>query len=299
VAKFRQLQLKVESIKSTTKITRAMELVAASRIAKAQVRLAAARPYANVIHQAIQELAGVNEVAAEFPLLKARSEIRTVGLLVITSDRGLAGAYNSSIQRLATAELRAAHATGQATRVHVTGKKGIGFFRFGGVEVASSKQGISDQPRYENAEEIGDLLVEEFTNETVDEVRIVYTAFESAGRQVPKVQRILPLSRDEIVDAPKGQSAPTALYEFDPDPGSILSLLLPRYVNGVIYGAMLDAAASEHASRRRAMKAATENGQELAKTYTRIANRERQAEITGEIMEVVSGAEALKEDEPV
>lgn len=299
MAKFRQLQKKVESIKSTTKITRAMELVAASRIVKAQTRLAAARPYANVIHQAIQELAGVSEVASEFPLLKTREQIRTVGLLVITADRGLAGAYNSSILRLATGELRAAKEAGQAARVHVTGKKGIGFFRFGGIEVASARQGISDQPRYEDAETIGDALVKEFTDEVVDEVRIIYTAFESAGRQTPKVQRILPLSRDDIVDAPKAAGAPQALYEFDPDPASILSLLLPRYVNGVIYGAMLDAAASEHAARRRAMKAATENGQELAKTYTRIANRERQAEITGEIMEVVGGAEALKQDEPV
>lgn len=291
MAKFRQLQKKITSIKSTVKITRAMELVAASRIAKAQVRLSAAKPYATIIHEAIGELAGAGEVANEFPLLKQRPSVRTVGLLVITSDRGLAGAYNSSVLRLATQQLRGIQGSGQSPRVHASGKKGIGYFRFGGVEMASQRIGVSDQPTYEHAEAIGDRLVNEFETEQVDEVRIVYTAFESAGRQVPTVKTILPIAREDI----EAEKTVQSLYEFDPDPAAILSLLLPRYVNTVIYGAMLDAAASEHASRRRAMKSATENGEDLAKLYTRVANRERQAEITGEIMEVIGGAEALKD----
>lgn len=293
MAKFRQLQKKITSIKSTVKITRAMELVAASRIAKAQVRLHAAKPYATIIHEAIGELAGAGEVANEFPLLKSRPAVRTVGLLVITSDRGLAGAYNSSVQRLATQQLRGIQADGKQVRVHASGKKGIGYFKFGGVEMASQRIGVSDQPTYENAEAIGDLLVNEFESEQVDEVRLVYTVFESAGRQVPTVKTILPIAKEDIAAEGEAQS----LYEFDPSPAAILSLLLPRYVNTVIYGAMLDAAASEHASRRRAMKSATENGEDLAKLYTRVANRERQAEITGEIMEVIGGAEALKDND--
>ncbi|MFP5225582.1 MAG: F0F1 ATP synthase subunit gamma [Actinomycetota bacterium] len=293
MAKFRQLQKKISSIKSTVKITRAMELVAASRIAKAQLRLSAAKPYATVIHEAIGELAGASEVAAEFPLLKPRASVKTVGLLVITSDRGLAGAYNSSVLRLATQQLRGIADAGQTARVHASGKKGIGFFKFGSIEMASTRTGVSDQPSYEDAETIGELLVHEFESEQVDEVRLVYTAFESAGRQVPTVKTILPIARDDIESENQAQS----LYEFDPSPAEILSLLLPRYINTVIYGAMLDSAASEHASRRRAMKSATENGEDLAKLYTRIANRERQAEITGEIMEVVGGAEALKDDD--
>ena len=295
-AKYRQIQKKIESIRSTIKITRAMELVAASRIVKAQNRLHQARPYAQRIQDAIRELAGVAEVASEFPLLKPREEIRSVGIVVITSDRGLAGSYNSNVIRLGVNLMREARAAGQSTRLFVIGKKGLSFFRFSNYDIAASWQGISDTPRFENAEELGEILVKEFIDGDVDEVKIAFTDFQSAGRQVPVLNTILPIRREDVEP---DKTKITPLYEFEPEPAAILSLLLPRYVNTVIFASMLESSASEHAARRRAMKAATENGEELAKVYTRVANRERQAEITNEIMEVVGGAEALREKEDV
>jgi F-type H+-transporting ATPase subunit gamma len=293
-AKYRQWQRRIGSIQSTIKITRAMELVAASRIVKAQNRLHQARPYAMRIQQAIRELAGITEVEHEFPLLKPRDEIRSTGLLVITSDRGLAGAYNSNVIRVGTGILRDAEKAGRQTRLHVIGRKGLGYFRFRGYQMASQTTGISDTPQFADAEALGDRLVKEFIDGEVDEVRIAYTDFRTAGSQVATSTRILPVSREEVAET-KGEISP--LYEFEPEPAEILSLLLPRYVNTVIFACLLESSASEHAARRRAMKAATDSGEELVKVYTRIANRERQAEITSEIMEVVGGAEALRSGE--
>jgi F-type H+-transporting ATPase subunit gamma len=291
-AKYRQWQRRIGSIQSTIKITRAMELVAASRIVKAQHRLIQARPYAQRIQQAIRELAGITEVENEFPLLKPREEIRSSGLVIITSDRGLAGAYNSNVIRVGVGLLRDAEQAGRSRRLHVIGRKGLSYFRFRGYELASQTTGISDTPQFEDAESIGARLVNEFIAGEVDEVRIAYTDFRSAGSQVATSTRILPISREEVAET-KGEINP--LYEFEPEPAEILSLLLPRYVNTVIFACLLESSASEHAARRRAMKAATDSGEDLIKVYTRIANRERQAEITSEIMEVVGGAEALRE----
>jgi len=293
-AKYRQWQRRIGSIQSTIKITRAMELVAASRIVKAQNRLVQARPYAERIQQAIRELAGLTEVATEFPLLKPREEIRSTGLLVITSDRGLAGAYNSNVIRVGAGIMRDADKAGRARKLHVVGRKGLGYFRFRGYEMASQTTGISDAPKFSDAEALGDRLVNEFIDGEVDEVRIAYTDFRSAGSQVATSMRILPISRGEVSPV-KGEINP--LYDFEPEPSVLLGLLLPRYVNTVIFACLLESSASEHAARRRAMKAATDSGEELIKVYTRIANRERQAEITSEIMEVVGGAEALREGE--
>jgi len=292
-AKYRQVQKRIDSIRSTTKITRAMELVAASRIVKATTRLSQARPYALRIEQAIRDLAGVTEVTHEFPLLKPRDPIRTTGILVITSDRGLAGAYNANVMKLAVAHVRKAKQAGRDTRIHVVGKKGQAFFRFSNYEIASSTLGISDTPQFADAEKLGTMLVEEFVAETLDEVIVAYTDFRSAGSQVAATTRILPIAREEVAHA---EAHITPLYEFEPEPGELLGLLLPRYINTVVFAALLESAASEHAARRRAMKAATENGEELVKVLTRVANRERQAEITGEIMEVIGGAEALREE---
>ena len=293
-AKYRQWQRRIGSIQSTIKITRAMELVAASRIVKAQNRLVQARPYAERIQQAIRELAGITEVEHEFPLLKPREEIRSTGLLVITSDRGLAGAYNSNVIRVGVGILRDSEKAGRDRRLHTVGRKGLAYFRFRGYQMASQTTGISDTPKFSDAETLGERLVKEFVDGEVDEVRIAYTDYRSAGSQVATSTRILPISREEVA-ATKGEINP--LYEFEPEPAEILSLLLPRYVNTVIFACMLESSASEHAARRRAMKAATDSGEELIKVYTRIANSERQAEITSEIMEVVGGAEALRDRE--
>lgn len=291
-AKFRQWQRRIGSIQSTIKITRAMELVAASRIVKAQNRLIQARPYAERIQQAIRELAGITEVEHEFPLLKPRDEIRSSGIVVITSDRGLAGAYNSNVIRVGVNLIREAEKAGRTTRLHVVGKKGLSYFRFRGYDIASQTLGVSDTPKFSDAEALGVRLVKEFIDGGVDEVRLAYTDFRSAGSQVATSTRVLPISKEEVAET-KGEINP--LYEFEPEPAEILSLLLPRYVNTVIFACLLESSASEHAARRRAMKAATDSGQDLIKYYTRIANRERQAEITSEIMEVVGGAEALRE----
>lgn len=293
-AKFRQMQKRIDSIRSTTKITRAMELVAASRIVKAQHRLVQARPYSRRIQQAIRELAGVSEIAHEFPLLRPREEIKTTGVVVITSDRGLAGSYNSNVIRIGVNLMRDAKLAGRDVRLHVVGKKGLGFYRFSNYPIASSTIGVSDTPPFEAAEALGDRLVEEFVSGAVDEVRIAYTDFRSAGSQTATSLQILPIAKEDVAPEP---GTITPLYEFEPEPSALLSLLLPRYVNTVIFACLLESAASEHAARRRAMKAATENGEDLIKVYTRIANRERQAEITSEIMEVVGGAEALRSKE--
>lgn len=292
MAKFRQIQRRIGKLQSTIKITRAMELVAASRIVKAQTRLSQARPYARMIQDAIRELAGVSEVAAEFPLLKPRDEIKTLGLVVVTSDRGLAGAYNTGVIKLAVAQIREARQQGKDVNLHVIGRKGISFFKFSAFEFASQWQGISDKPTFEDAEALGDRLVADFIAGDMDEVRICFTDFVSSGRQVPTTNTILPVRREDVMPTEK---TITPLYEFEPEPSAILSLLLPRYVNTVIFAALLESSASEHAARRRAMKAATENGEELVKVYTRVANRARQAEITNQILEVIGGAEALRD----
>lgn len=294
--KFLQIKTRIGKLHSTIKITRAMELVATSRIAKAQTRLNQARPYAKRIQEAIGELAGVSEVATEFPLLKPREQIKAVAIVVITSDRGLAGSYNSNVIKLAVNMIRQAREAGQEPRLYVVGKKGLSFFRFSRIPIANEWQGISDQPRFDNAEAIGKILVEDFISGTIDEVKIAFTDFVSVGRQVPTINTILPIGKD-VLEKEAGHITP--LYDFEPEPGAILKLLLPRYLNTVLFAALLESSASEHAARRRAMKAATENGEELVKLYTRIANRERQAEITGEILEVVGGAEALRDKEPV
>jgi len=295
-AKFRQTQKRIGGVRNTIKITRAMELVAASRIVRAQQRLVRATPYATRIQQAIRELAGIAEVVHEFPLLKPRDEIRTTGVLVITSDRGLAGAYNSNVIKVGVDLVRQARRGGRDVRLHVVGKKGLAFFRFSNYEIASSTLGISDTPRFEDAEVLGDRLSGEFIDGTLDEVKIAYTDFRSAGSQVATWTQILPI-RSEDVEPAQGEITP--LFDFEPEPAEILSLLLPRYINTVIFATLLESSASEHAARRRAMKAATENGEELVKLLTRIANRERQAEITNEILEVVGGAEALREKSAV
>src|SRR5437867_2594544 len=211
-AKYRQWQRRIGSSQSTIKITRAMELVAAARIVKAQNRLIQARPYAERIQQAIRELAGITEVENEFPLLKPREQIRSTGVLTITSDRGLAGAYNSNVIRVGVGLIRDAERAGRATRLHVVGRKGLSYFRFRGYPLASQTTGVSDAPRFQDAEALGERLVKEFVDGEVDEVRIAYTDFRSAGSQVATSTRILPIAREEVAPE-KGEINP--LYEFE------------------------------------------------------------------------------------
>lgn len=290
-ARLRQARRRIRSVQSTMKITRAMELIAASRIIKAQQRVEAARPYAERIQAAIRELSGITEVMTQFPLLAEREEVRCVGVLVVTSDRGLAGGYNSNVIRVAERLIREAQQGGRDYRLHLVGKKGISYFRFRGYNIASQVQGVSDTPRYEDAEAIGRRLIDEFTSGETDQVIVAYTDFKSVAVQRSTSTSVLPITKEEV-QREEGVIPP--LYEFEPEPAQILELLLPRYVITIVYAAMLESSASEHASRRRAMKTATENAHELLGLLTRIANRERQAEITTEIMDIVGGAEALR-----
>ncbi len=290
-AKLRQTRRRIRSVQSTMKITRAMELIAASRIVRAQQRVQAARPYAQRIQSALRELSGIPEAATQFPLLAARDPIRGEGVLVVTSDRGLAGGYNSNVIRVAERMIKQAESAGHTTRLHLVGKKGLSYFRFRGYEIASSVQGVSDTPRYEAAEEIGRRLIDEFVAGETDRVVVAYTDFKSAGVQRATATQILPITKEEMV---RQEGVIPPLYEFEPEPGAILELLLPRYVITVVYAALLESSASEHAARRRAMKTATENAQDLLGDLTRVANQARQAEITTEIMDIVGGAEALR-----
>jgi F-type H+-transporting ATPase subunit gamma len=288
----RVLRRRIKSVQSTKKITRAMELIAATRVAKAQARVQAARPYAEQITSVIQHMAEAGGVA-DHPLLRPATEVKKVGLVVITGDRGLAGAYNTNVIRAAERELQARRTEGQDYSLVLCGKKGVGYFKFRGYRIDAEFTGMSDTPTYEDARQVADKVSELFESGEVQEVLLVYTRFLSVGTQRVTVRQFMPLTGVGVEEAEPSAGA-TADYEFEPDPGSILSRLLPRYVEARLFAAMLDAAASEHAARQRAMKSATDNADELITKLSRVMNRARQDAITTEIMEIVGGAEALR-----
>jgi len=293
--KLREVRRRIKSVKNTQKITRAMELIAASRIVKAQARSAAARPYSEAISRIVADVMAAGGGGAE--LLVQRETESTVGVLTVTADRGLAGAYSSNVIRLVEAERRTAAAAGRGTEVYLYGRKSLSYFRYRKVEPAGSWIGVSDTPPYTVAKEIGQQLTADYLAGKVDRVLIAYTEYRSVVSQRPIVVQLLPVLAPESAE-PTDAAAPavSAEIEFEPDADAILASLLPRYVESRVFAALLDAAASEHAARRRAMKAATDNADELIKILTRDANRARQAEITTEISEIVGGAEALAAD---
>jgi F-type H+-transporting ATPase subunit gamma len=287
----RALKRRIKSVQSTKKITRAMELIAASRIVKAQQRVAAARPYAEGITEVVRNLSAAG-AGGDDPLLTPRQTVSTVGVVVITADRGLAGGYNSAVIRLAEGVVRQAQGEGHGYQLFVCGKKGVSYFRYRDYDITESFTGFSEQPSYEDARGVAAAVMERFEAGEVDRVELAYTQFLSMGTQKAQVRRFVPLD----VDTAKAEtSGHTADYEYEPGPGEILARLLPRYVEARLYAAMLDAAASELASRQRAMKSATDNAGELIKRYERQMNRARQDSITTEIIEIASGAEALSE----
>jgi F-type H+-transporting ATPase subunit gamma len=272
------------------KITRAMELIASSRIVKAQARVEASRPYANQLTSAMEDLAG-RSGSISHPLLEEREEPAKAGVLVVTSDRGLAGSYNSNVLKIAEQTIADVRGRGLEPVVYVIGKKGVGYFRFRGVPMRNTWQGFSEVPPYEKAQEIGRALIEDFAAHEIDELFAAYTDFRSAFTLRATRKRFLPIAREEVSGTGAGTVA--AEYLFEPEPAQILDHLLPQYVITKVYAAMLESAASENAARRRAMKAATENAEDIIKILTRQANRARQDEITTEISEIVGGAEAL------
>lgn len=285
----RVIKRRISSVKSTQKITRAMELIASSRIIKAQQRVSAARPYAEEMRRLMGTVAK-KAGNIDHPLLKERDEIRRVGTVVITADRGLAGAYNSNVIRLAERDLQA---HGKEYMLFLAGKKAVNYFKFRDYDCEHSWTGMSDRPKIEDAREVARAAAEAFSKGEVDEVRLVYTRYESAMTQRPVKVQLLPLPKDEFTSEEEPSRGPQPSYVFEPEPEEILDALLPRYLEGTVLQGMLEASASEHAARRRAMKAATDNAEELIDNLTRVYNQARQAEITTEIMEVVGGAEAL------
>ena len=292
--KLREVRRRIRSVKSTQKITRAMELIAASRIVKAQARSEAARPYAEEIARVVADLMDAGGGGAE--LLSTRESIGSVGVLAVTADRGLAGAYNTNVLKLAESVRRDAAAAGQQSEVYAYGRKSLAFFRYRQVELSGTWTGVSDTPPYTVAKEIGQQLTADYLAGKVDRVVIAYTEYVNVVTQRPQVVQLLPVVPPERAED-REPGGVHAVIEFEPNADAILDSLLPRYVESRVFACLLDAAASEHAARRRAMKAATDNADELIKILTRDANRARQAEITTEISEIVGGAEALAEND--
>jgi F-type H+-transporting ATPase subunit gamma len=288
----RALRRRIRSVQSTKKITRAMELIAASRILRAQQRVAAARPYIDQLTEVIRNLskggAGLNQ-----GLLAARPEVANVGFVVITADRGLCGGYNANVERATERAVARERASGRGYRIFVAGKKGQTFFRYRNYEVVGSYTGFSEQPTYENARQIATEVMEHFDSGDIDQVQLIYTQFLSVGSQRVMERRFVPMDATALGESAAADGEATTSYEFEPEPDSILTQLLPRYVEGRLFAALLDAAASEQAARQRAMKAATDNANELTKTLERVANRARQDSITTEITEIVGGAEGM------
>ncbi len=292
----RILRRRIKSVESTKKITRAMELIAATRVLKAQERANAARPYSEEITSVIGDLIRAG-AAKDHPLLRDNADADTRAVICITSDRGLCGAYNSTMMRMAERQIEAIRAEGHKFALIIGGKKAQSYFRFRNIRVDSAFLGVTDQPTYEQAREIADAVIPRFESGELLSADLLYWRFISAGSQEPLQRRILPVELAEATGGSGGSSGPSADLEYEPSPTGILNELLPRYVTSRIFSALLDASASEYAAKQRAMKAATDNAEDLKTNLSRIMNRARQDAITTEIMEIVSGAEALSHDQ--
>jgi len=293
----RILRGRIRTVQATKKITRAMELIAASRIVKAQQRVIAAVPYSDQITEVVKDLAAAGG-STDSPLLAGRETVSNVAYVVITADRGLCGGYNAGVQRAAEGEIKADVLQGRDYSVIAVGRKAESYFRFRGYKIKAKFAGFSGAPSYADAKAIGQLVIDLFVSGEVDRVELVYTRFISAGSQEVVQRPLVPLERETVAGGdsrPSGTDGAVAKadFEYEPDTTTILDALLPKYIEARIYAALLNAAASEHAFRQRAMKSATDNAEELIKNLSRIMNRARQDSITTEIMEIVSGSEAL------
>lgn len=291
----RILRRRIKTVSNTKKITRAMELIAATRVAKAQMRARAARPYSEQLTGVIENLAA-GGASIDHPLLRQVENVQRVAFVICAGDRGLAGAYNSNVVRTAEREIQALRSSGGEYRIVAVGRKVEGYFRFRGYHIDSSFGGFTDNPTYEDARRVAHRVRELFDEGLVDQVELVYTEFVSLGTQRPVVRRFLPLEPTSVIAA-DGAAGALAGFSFEPSAEGVLEDLLPRYVEARLLTALLDASASEHANRQRAMKAATDNADELITKLSRAMNRARQDAITTEIMEIVGGAEALGGDD--
>ncbi|MGW2259297.1 F0F1 ATP synthase subunit gamma [Streptomyces sp. NPDC001780] len=294
-AQLRVYKRRIKSVTATKKITKAMEMIAASRIVKAQRQVAASTPYATELTRAVTAVATGS--ATKHPLTTEAASPSRAAVLLITSDRGLAGGYSSNAIKSAEQLTERLRGEGKEVDTYIVGRKGVAYYSFRERAVADSWGGFTDNPTYADAKRVSEPLIAAIERETaeggVDELHIVFTEFISMMTQTPVQNRLLPLSLDEAADesGTKGEILP--LFDFEPSAEDVLDALLPRYVESRVYNALLQAAASKHAATRRAMKSATDNAGELIKTLSRLANAARQAEITQEISEIVGGASAL------
>ena len=289
-AELRIINRRIKSVKSTKKITRAMELIASSRIVKAQQRMESSNSYIEVLDEIVQELVNLGSIGQE----ESEQGLNKVALIVITSDRGLAGAYNSNILKLAEQKYQEVASSNKEVDLYAIGKKASGYFTYRNIDPASSYEGITDEPKFENAFEVMSSVIESYNNGDLAEVHILYTKYVSALTQNAIVKQLLPLVKAED-NSNEQEGEKTGGYSFEPSAEEVLEDLIPKYMNATLFGALLNSSTSEHASRMRAMKAATENAEDLVKVLTRQSNQARQAEITTEISEIVGGAEALAE----
>ena len=285
---------RIRSVQATKKITRAMELIAASRVVKARQRVTESTPYARALTRAVSAVATFSNV--EHALTTEHAVVRRAAMVVITSDRGLAGAYSSAVLKESEKLAELLRDEGKEVIPYLVGRKAVGFYKFRRREFAQEWSGFSDNPKFEIAREIGQRITDDFIKDHdeggVDEVHVVFTRFVSMVTQDPDVIRLLPLEVVEGDEAPDDDEV-LPLYEFEPSADQVLDALLPKYVQSRLFNALLQSAASELAARQRAMKSATDNAEELIRKYTRLANQSRQAEITQEISEIVGGVEAL------
>ena len=295
-AQLRVYRQKIRSAKATKKITRAMELISASRIQKAQQRMSEAGPYARAVTRAVSAVATYSDI--DHPLLTESENPKRAAVVVFAADRGLAGAFSAQVLREAGELAERLKAEGKEVLYYVLGRKAVQYFQFRERPMEKNWLGGSDQPQFETAKEVAETVIEKFTEDSdqggVDEIHIVFNRFVSLVSQQPEVVRVLPLEVVEGVEEPDSSEV-FPLYEFEPEPADVLDALLPRYIETRIFQAMLQSAAAEHAARQKAMKSASDNADKLVENYTRLANNARQAEITQQISEIVGGANALQD----
>jgi len=297
-ASLRELRERRRSVQTTKKITRAMELIAASRIVKAQQAAQESLPYTRELNRAVAAVASYS--GYDHPLTREEEHPTRAAVLIVTSDRGLAGAYSTNAIKLGDRLISTLRDEGKEVATFITGRKGIAYYQFRGREMTQTWQGFSDKPTHHQSDEVADALINAFLTPTteggVDEIHVVYTRMESMLIQEPRVRRVLPLRvvRDAVNPEPASEGL-LPLYEFEPDPVTVLNALLPLYVRNRIHFYLMQGAASELASKQKAMKSATDNAEELIQKLTRDANRARQSQITQEITEIVGGASALAE----
>jgi len=297
MAKLKDISRRIGSVANTRKTTKAMEMVAGARLRRAQSRIEALRPYAERMFELMQEVAKHASEGDQFPLMEVHDEIRRIGIVMLTGDRGLAGGFNSNIIRHGLLLHDALVAAGKEVDWIVVGKKGVGTMRFRGFGVKESIQGITDRPKYTDAGDIAHRIATLYTSHDLDKVHLVYNHFKSPVEQIVTDQVILPLGRELVEARPEpeteGVKKLTGDFIYEPGASAILSGLLPTYVDTTIYRALLESTASEHGARMTAMRNASDNAEEMIDKLTLDMNKARQAAITQDILEVVAGAEAL------